>query len=274
NFGGGYNGQRLTLEVPGGYDAYPTFLHEVLHAFIDTRKTQLEEAVKSIDGLDYQTLNEGIALAFAPGLHPESADDPLRQMVTDHLGVKNLSDSPTRFRRFGLALRPLLKDALDDESQTLTTFVPRALDAWKVLQELDAAWSSAYKSTSPLARPSVFIMVPADEREYFKLVIDRLQGFSGDRWGRNHTKKNYADMTGQASPGDTFILLFSLDSPDRIPSDYEDLLPQPWKEVEDMLKREESVVLRSFARRMGILMLAARNDEKLLALIRRTDFPD
>jgi hypothetical protein len=44
-----------------------------------------------------------------------------------------------RFRRFGLALRPLLRDALDDPKGSVEAFVPRAVDAWLVLRELEAA---------------------------------------------------------------------------------------------------------------------------------------
>jgi hypothetical protein len=51
----------------------------------------------------------------------------------------SLSDSYTRFSFYGLALRPLLKEALTDQKQTLETFLPRAVDAWIVLIELDRA---------------------------------------------------------------------------------------------------------------------------------------
>jgi len=40
----------------------------------------------------------------------------------------------------------LLKEALDDESQTLETFLPRAVDAWRVLVELDAFYTTTEAS--------------------------------------------------------------------------------------------------------------------------------
>ncbi|MFB0564122.1 MAG: hypothetical protein ACETWK_00415, partial [Candidatus Aminicenantaceae bacterium] len=41
NCGGGFNGGRLTLEIPQAHDAYPNFLHELMHAFLDTQKEKL-----------------------------------------------------------------------------------------------------------------------------------------------------------------------------------------------------------------------------------------
>ena len=44
NCGGGYNGGKMTLEVPSKYDIYPTFVHELLHAFLNTKKDLLKKA--------------------------------------------------------------------------------------------------------------------------------------------------------------------------------------------------------------------------------------
>jgi len=152
-FGGGYEAGRLTLEIPRAYDAYPVFLHEVLHAFINNRRAEVEKAAQGVPGLDFMTLNEGIAYALSPGiLHPDSATyplagdryawtrDPLLDKVrADIQAQKPLTDPYTRFNRFGLALRPLLKDAFESDTATITSFLPRAIDAWRVLVELDAA---------------------------------------------------------------------------------------------------------------------------------------
>ena len=59
---------------------------------------------------------------------------------------ESLKRSYARYHRYALALRPLLKEALDDESQTLETFLPRAVDAWHVLVELDAFYTTAEPS--------------------------------------------------------------------------------------------------------------------------------
>jgi hypothetical protein len=141
NMGGGYNGGFLTVEIPRQRDPYPTLLHEMLHAFIDKRKPLLEEAVRPVSGLTVETLNEGIAYAFSPGIHHTGDGDPLREKAATYLarGV-SLSDSFARFNLYGLALRPLLTDALS-RGQNLQAFLPRALDAWRALKEIDQARS-------------------------------------------------------------------------------------------------------------------------------------
>jgi hypothetical protein len=140
-FGGGYNGERLTLEIPRRNDAMPSFLHECMHAFLEQKKAQLTKAIPSACGLDWQTLNEGIAYALAPGLFvPAGTTDPLREDVAQDMNnPAGLQDGLVRFRRFGLALRPLLREALDDPQSSVESFVPRAVDAWRVLRELDPA---------------------------------------------------------------------------------------------------------------------------------------
>jgi hypothetical protein len=141
SFGGGYNGGKLTLEIPRQYDAMPSFLHECMHAFLCQKEAALTRAIPDHSGLDWQTLNEGIAYALAPGLLvPAGTDDPLRADVAQDLARHaSLDQGLVRFRRFGLALRPLLRTALDDPKSSVESFVPRAADAWLVLRELDAA---------------------------------------------------------------------------------------------------------------------------------------
>ena len=109
--GGGFNGGRLTLEVPTGRDAYPSLLHEVFHAFLEDKRPAMRKAAVRVKGLDEQTLNEGLAYALAPGMiHPQDGPrDPLRdQVAADWAAGKSMGDDYTRFNRFGLALRPLL----------------------------------------------------------------------------------------------------------------------------------------------------------------------
>jgi hypothetical protein len=136
-YGGGYNGGILTLEIPRQYDASHTFLHELMHAFVDTQCEHIQKAFEDAKDLDFQTLNEGIAYALSPGIfHSEGPDsDPLRMQVERDLqNNKTMKDPYFRFKRYGLALRPLLNDALQDETQTLQTFLSRAIDAWRVLK--------------------------------------------------------------------------------------------------------------------------------------------
>jgi len=141
NFGGGYNGGRLTLEIPRVYDALPSFEHECLHAFLNAKEKALTALLRTdATGLDWQTFNEGLAYALAPGLlRPDGAGDPLaKDVAADTARGARLADSYARFHRFGLALRSLLRDALDDPKATVESFAPRAIDVWRALQELDA----------------------------------------------------------------------------------------------------------------------------------------
>lgn len=139
DFGGGYNGERLTLELPRAHDAFPTLLHELMHAFVNLQKDKLLAAVNKHPTLDFETLNEGIAYALSPGLYHSKQDkDPLAATVAQDVSRGlGLDDNLARCRRFGLALRPLLREALADEKQTIDTFLPRALDAWSVMRELN-----------------------------------------------------------------------------------------------------------------------------------------
>jgi len=140
NMGGGYNGGKLTLEIPRKRDVYPTVLHELFHAFVETKKAEVETAARSVPGLDFQTLNEALAYAISPGLHHTGDSDQLQAKVSAYIAKGSpLSDSFTRFNFFALALRPLLKEALADPHQNLESFLPRAVDAWLVLVELDRA---------------------------------------------------------------------------------------------------------------------------------------
>ncbi len=139
SIGGGFNGGVLTLEIPGTRDAYPTLLHEIFHAFIMTKWTLVADAARSVPGLEPETLSEGLAYAYYPGLVHDGSGDVLRPMVAEYMSHgRVLGDSYPRFHAYGLALRPLLKDALDAK-QTLEGFLPRAVDAWRVLVELEGA---------------------------------------------------------------------------------------------------------------------------------------
>jgi hypothetical protein len=153
NMGGGYNGGRLTIEIPTASDAVPTALHELFHAFLELRRSDIKSAVAGVHGLDAETLNEGLAYAFSPGIvHREPADDdPLSRSVgEDFAAGKPLSDAFTRFNRYALALRPLLKEALADERQTLSTFLPRAVDVWRALYAVDTARDAAVTQAAEL----------------------------------------------------------------------------------------------------------------------------
>lgn len=139
--GGGFNGGRLVLEPPLLDDVRPILQHELLHAFLEPHQDFLKGMCRGVPGLDPETLNEGICYALAPGLlHDDKVADPLLAAVAEDLrrGVA-MTDPLARFRRFGLAVRPLLRPLLDEQVGTLVQFAPKAVDAWRVLSELERA---------------------------------------------------------------------------------------------------------------------------------------
>ncbi|MQY83239.1 hypothetical protein GH157_06065 [archaeon] len=129
NGGGGYNGGVLTLEIPRAHDAYPMFLHELFHVFLNSQRELLEKIIKT-EKITYQQLNEGIAYALSPGIfHSGEPDsDPLFEIVRRD-EENQLSKNPlVVFRRYGLELRSTLREALRDDSQNLETFLPNAIE--------------------------------------------------------------------------------------------------------------------------------------------------
>jgi hypothetical protein len=144
--GGGFNGGKLALEIATRTDSYPTLLHELVHAFIRTKQGVIEAAARTAAELNSETLSEGLSYAYNPGIVHAGGSDPLMKTVSDYMfRGSTLKDSYTRFNMYGLALRRLLEPALSDKNQTLETFLPRAVDAWIVLSELETARTAGGK---------------------------------------------------------------------------------------------------------------------------------
>jgi hypothetical protein len=258
--GGGYNGGRLTLEIPHEIDVHPMFLHEIFHAFIETRRPLLERACA--EGLDYETLSEGLAYALSPGLiHPGGGDPLAGQVAADAAAKKTLRDAYCRFNRLGLALRPLLREALDDRAQTIETFLPRAGDAWRILREIDAG--STYRRGS---LKTAFIF-GEDTGPVFEL-LSRKQ----DRhvFARGHTLRDYDEMfENHTKPGDMAVLLVTREGAP-IPAKYQDLLPRSWEDIERALADGRILELSGKARQVEVVLLAAPTNEQLRRLIEGT----
>ena len=106
-----------------------------MHAFLEPHKDVLNRNIEEEKTLDLETLCEGIAYALSPGIYHSNIpnSDPLHeQVMKDIKNGRSLHDPYVRFRRFGLALRPLLIEALQDEAQTIQTFLPRAIQIWLI----------------------------------------------------------------------------------------------------------------------------------------------
>jgi hypothetical protein len=129
-------------------------------------------------------------------------------------------------------------------------------------------------SSSPL--PNIFIMEPRRKKSEFSIweeTLSIVKDVTNNKTGRPHKKECYDDIFKgiyATKPGDVIVLFFSLDTEERIPNGYEDLLPKPWSEIEAVLKRGETVELAGKARDMNIILLAAPQREQLRQLIRET----
>jgi hypothetical protein len=273
NYGGGYNGERLALEIPRVSDPYPTLLHESFHAFIETKDDVLGQAVEGVPGLDLETLSEGLAYAIAPGLyHPSAPEgiDPLRNEVARQMDQKKtLADAYTRFNRYGLALRPALAAALENKKETILTFAPRAVDIWRAMMELEkaqgATGQSVYRTSS---RQSVFVFGDVSKAA-FDLFQTGANGVKRNLFGRPHRQSDYDEMLGEnAKPGDLIVLLLTAEDYTAVPSKYADLLPLPAATIGERLQRGETVVQAGKARDMKVLLLAAPTQEGVETLIR------
>ena len=142
DMGGGFNGQIVVVEIPRVADATSTLVHEIFHAFLQLRRDVIEEAAKRVDGLDFTTLNEGLAHAIAPGIFHtgKPGEDPLEKTVKRYQGEgKVLKDYYYRVHRFGLELRPLMKEALEAKDGSIDKVIPKAADLWRVLVEKERA---------------------------------------------------------------------------------------------------------------------------------------
>lgn len=162
DLGGGYYGGRFAVEIPRAYDAMPTFLHELMHAFLSTQRQRIADAVERSEHADDLTpavVEEGICYALSPGIiHAEAngSDPLLKSVVADVLAGKTLQDGGyPRDRRYGLALRPLLRQALQDETQTLESFLPQAVQTWLVIREMDPALRTVLRTVVPEQMPTV-----------------------------------------------------------------------------------------------------------------------
>jgi hypothetical protein len=128
--GSAWEGGRFAVEVMPGYDNVPTFLHELFHAVLARRRGSFAiGAAKCDEPIDPETMQEGVAYAFAPGLVHPAGRDVLLEMVNED-SARPLSMPFVRHERLGLALRTELGSALEGGHDTLGAFLPKECEAW------------------------------------------------------------------------------------------------------------------------------------------------
>ncbi len=126
--------------------------------------------------------------------------------------------------------------------------------------------------------PDIFVMEPSqiNGRRFsiWEEVLSIVKDATFNKTGRPHSKEFYDNIFNGVftqKPGDVIVLFFSLDTEDRIPQAYEDLLPKPWAEIEADLRKGNTVELAGKARELNIILLAAPKRGQLQQLIRQSE---
>ena len=120
------------------------------------------------------------------------------------------------------------------------------------------------------SKPDIFIFYPAQVSVWDE-VLEVVTDVTYNKTGRPHRREYYENLfegVWQKEPGDVLVLVFALDSDERVPEGYEDLLPQPWPQIESRLKQGQTVELAGEARDMKIILLAAPRAAQLTSLVR------
>lgn len=117
--------------------------------------------------------------------------------------------------------------------------------------------------------PDIFLYSPS-RANVWEAFIERVARTTANKTGRPHEKEYYDNLFDGiwlTRPQDVLVLLFSLDTQDRVPQGYEDVLPRPWSQIEASLKRGETVELTGRARDMNVILLAAPTSDGLKPLV-------
>ena len=121
-------------------------------------------------------------------------------------------------------------------------------------------------------RPNIFLLYP-EQADVWSPAMEVDKDNVWDRTGRAHAKEFYENLfegVWTTKPGDILVLLFSLDTSERIPAGYEDLLPQPWPEIESQLRQGQTVELSGKAREKNVILLAAPTADGLKPLVQNS----
>jgi beta-lactamase regulating signal transducer with metallopeptidase domain len=121
-------------------------------------------------------------------------------------------------------------------------------------------------------QPDIFLFYPA-RLNVWQEFVELVEGGTFNKTGRSHQRESYENLFDGiwlTRPWDILVMLLSLDTPERIPEGYEDLLPKPWPEIESALRRGETVELSGKAREMNIILLAAPTSDELRPLVQNS----
>jgi hypothetical protein len=125
-----------------------------------------------------------------------------------------------------------------------------------------------------LKYPAVFVFYSEKnavcERPLGKILYPKL---THHLTGRYHTSKDYEEQfTKFVKPGNTIILMFTMDEKDSIPEAFRDLLPKAWSEIELEVGKQGAVKYDSTARNLNIVTLVAKDSAELSKLVENTSW--
>jgi hypothetical protein len=88
--------------------------------------------------------------------------------------------------------------------------------------------------------------------------------------GRSHSVADYREqLIKWARAGDTVILLLLVGDKDRVPADFQDLLPKPWLQMEAEANRKGAVQYNGEHRNLHVIALVGKSEAELTGLIRK-----
>ena len=135
--GGKANGGRLVIEIPAP-SPMGFLMHEALHVFLAPHADVIRAAADSA-GLRWETLNEGIAYALAPGITDDAgrADLLAEQLARYVLRGTPRSDPYVQAYTMAIVIRPVLRAALENR-ESLHVFLPKAIARWRSVELPDS----------------------------------------------------------------------------------------------------------------------------------------
>ncbi|MEN6355842.1 MAG: hypothetical protein ABFD83_02020 [Armatimonadota bacterium] len=253
------NASNGTIAIWAGSltDLYDSLSWDICGVYLATKRDVLDATVHSVNGLDSWVLSQAISYAYSPSMLGDDGLARLERIASQNVKRgANLSESYTAATLLGLALQPILKQALDDQNQTLETFLPKAADTWRSLQALSKAMNANQNGHDYRTDPRHSILSFGNVG--WDAVQTLAKNYGYNLFGRDNSLGSYKELFGKiAKPGDTVILLLSLDDPQRVPDEYSDLMPIPWPDIETKLKQGQTVLKWGKARDMNVLLIAA-----------------
>jgi hypothetical protein len=123
-----------------------------------------------------------------------------------------------------------------------------------------------------LKYPAVFVFYSIKNvegaRHFGKILYPKL---THHLTSRSLTSKDYEEQfTKYVKPGNTIVLMFTVDEKDSIPDAFMDFLPKPWSEIELEVGKQEAVKYDSTARNLSIITLVAKDSAELSKLVEKT----